>query len=313
MYETGAIFHRISVALAILSLAIAAGSATGQDDLEARLDAEEAADTGTALTVIFDTSGSMAKRNKIDQAKRAFTWWLEGLPDDYRFCLIQCDNKGKIVLPLGATKKEVGERVLKFRPGSGTPIVNSLLLAAREIGNRRQDHSPYERHVVVLFTDGRESVHKGGVPRVREEVLNLRGLKVEVVGIGFHGEGDYLREVSTSYFQANDEEQLKQGLSKVDAEVDLAAEIDVSPSDILTMEELAAHSVDDFDPTIPVTAEEREATDQKYGNVSVNGPPGPEVSGRGLFLFSLVCIAFIVLVLAGAVGLFLKFLSTGRR
>ena len=287
--------------------------AEGQEDIDAALAAESSAQTSTAITVVFDTSGSMGDRNKIQQAKRAFTWWLNGLPDDYRFCLIQCDGRSKVVVPLGAAKDEVTRKVATFRPGSGTPIVNSLILAGREIAKRRAVHSPYERHVVVLFTDGRESVHRGGIRKVREEVTALRDLKVEVVGIGFHGEGDYLRDVSTSYYQANDEEQLKEGLASVDAEVDLTAEIQVTPGDVQTMNELASDLEFGTDPGIPVNVDERELESDGHAesvNITVNGR---SASGGALFFSAFVCMAIFFVVFAGIVVAFVKFLGSSRR
>ena len=294
--------------------------AVAQDALDNQLDAEEATDTATAITVIFDCSGSMGSRNKIQQAKRAFEWWLNGLPSHYRFCLIRCEGKPKVLVPLGGTKEQVSSAVKQFRPGSGTPIVDSLKLANVEIAQRRASHSPYERHVVVLFTDGRESRHSGGIPRVRQEVLTLRDLQVEVVGIGFHGEGGYLRDVSTNYYEANDEPQLRQGLTKVDAEIDVNAQLDVSPEDVQTMLELAEHSPPGIGTDIPVGHDGESASHGESQGAShsipidsINQSRGSSATWSGMFFGTFLCAVFCFAVIGTAFALFVKILNTGRR
>ncbi|MEM1441282.1 MAG: hypothetical protein AAGF67_03000, partial [Verrucomicrobiota bacterium] len=63
-------------------------------------------------------------------------------------------------------------------------------------------------------------------------VIKLRSSIVEVVGIGFKGEGDYLAEATTQYFNANDEAELVAGLSQVDAEVGDANDLEISDRDL---------------------------------------------------------------------------------
>ena len=63
-------------------------------------------------------------------------------------------------------------------------------------------------------------------------VAKLREEGVEVVGIGFHGQGDYLQDVSTSYYHASSEKELKDGLAQVDAEIDSNTEIELTADDL---------------------------------------------------------------------------------
>ena len=51
---------------------------------------------------------------------------------------------------------------------------------------------------------------------------------LEVYGIGFHGEGDYMDGHATHYFMANDKEQLSKGLATVGAEVPIDVEFEIS-------------------------------------------------------------------------------------
>src|ERR1700721_318775 len=82
--------------LASLRLLIAAhGQAT--DPLTRERDEQ----TGTAITILFDNSGSMNAENKITQAKSAFHTWLQTVPADYKFSLITFEDQGRLVVPLG--------------------------------------------------------------------------------------------------------------------------------------------------------------------------------------------------------------------
>ena len=206
-----------------------------QGKIEDALKAEHAAQTGTCITIIFDDSGSMAGK-KIAQAKSAFGWWLAQVPDDYRLSLVTFKGGGSAVIPLGkVAKSDVAAKVGALQAKAGTPICRSLAIAHAQIKKRRQEVTPYERHVVVLFTDGEESVDSRRNRGVQQDVRKLRQDLIEVVGIGFHGEGDYLRGVATRFYAANDEAELKRGLSQVDAELGDISEIEVSDAELKQM------------------------------------------------------------------------------
>lgn len=213
----------------ILSLAAAQAR-----DLDAELDNEAQTQTGTAITIIFDNSGSMKSKGKIDQAKRAFAWWLESLPEEHRLGLVHFyRSRGKLGEPIAeGSRDRVRETVNGLEPSGKTPLVHCLELAAAEVKRRRAEIGPYERHVVVLFTDGYETVHAGKNNAVVKGVAKLREEGVEVVGIGFHGQGDYLKNVSTSYYHASSEKELKDGLAQVDAEIDSNTEIEMTADDL---------------------------------------------------------------------------------
>lgn len=219
-----------------LSLAIFFTTATGlyADTLDDALTAEEASQTATSITIIFDNSGSMAENNKLPEAKKAFTAWLNSLPASYSLGLIHF-NVGKSVLavPTGQGNRDaLVESVNRLKPYGKTPICGCLQIARGQISKRRIENSPYERHVVVVFTDGLETVDRRGNKGVVEEIIKLRNLKAEVVGIGFHGEGKYMKPAATGYFDASSEEELISGLTKVDAEIGDDSDIEISPADL---------------------------------------------------------------------------------
>ncbi|NNE93149.1 MAG: VWA domain-containing protein [Verrucomicrobiales bacterium] len=204
------------------------------DDLDQSLDSEESAQTATAITIIFDNSGSMADKGKLKQAKNAFTAWLDTLPPEYSLALIDFKTgKARLAVPLGAENRQaVRDHVAKVTAYGKTPICDCLKIAQSQIAERRTKHSPYERHVVIVFTDGKETVDRRGDRGVMEEIMKLRNAVVEVVGIGFHGQGDYMRPAATRYYHASDEEELASGLAKVDAEIGDDADIEITQSDM---------------------------------------------------------------------------------
>jgi len=210
------------------------------NNLDANLDAEALSQTATALTVIFDTSGSMNDSNKLNQAKRAFAAWAAELPEDYRLGLIHFQRgKGKIAVPLGeGNRAKIVQSVKAFGASGKTPICECLKLSLKSVTERRHSHSPYERHVVVVFTDGAETIDPRLNKGVVEEIKRLRRAQIEVVGIGFHGEGDYMKSATTKYYSAKDETQLAKALSKVDAEIGDNADIDISASELKMMSNL---------------------------------------------------------------------------
>ena len=61
--------------------------------------------------------------------------------------------------------------------------------------------------------------------------------------MGFHGEGDYMKDVATRFALANSEAELKQGLAKVDAEVGSVDDLVVSEADLAALKSFNATPV----------------------------------------------------------------------
>ncbi len=206
---------------------------------------EQKQQTATAITIIFDDSGSMRDRRKMKQAKTAFYEWLQTQSDDTRFSLINFEKDGKIQVPLGeGTKDRVLQKVKQLKPQYNTPIANCIKIAARQISERREKVAPYERHILVVFTDGQENRAKGGNKAVVAAIRSLisAGNGVEVVGIGFHGEGDYMKRAATSFYTADNAAQLRETLDKVSSEVPADVEFDLTPEEAQLMETMDFHT-----------------------------------------------------------------------
>jgi len=209
-----------------LLLLMAVPVCASADDAAKRLEEERLDQSGTVITIIFDDSGSM-QGEKIEQAKTAFREWLGTVPGDYRIGLIAL-NRGTLSESRRGNKREVADAVAKIRANGGTPLADTI---AGVMKNIRQRQRPFERHVLVVFTDGEDSTNRGAAG-VREELRNASRNLVETVGIGFHGQGDYMSGVATRYFDAGNTEELRRGLEKVDAEIGDTTDIVIS-DDIL--------------------------------------------------------------------------------
>jgi uncharacterized protein YegL len=280
---------------ALLSTLAIASGASGET-IQGKLDREYKQQTGTAITIIFDDSGSMSGK-KIRQAKAAFQIWLKTAPNNYRFSLIHFQNYGRIAVPLGDnTKRRVAGVVQGLRATYGTPICNALAVAHKQIKERRAKVSPYERHVVLLFTDGQESKDRRGNSGVQQDIKKLRNENIEVVGIGFHGQGDYMDGVATRFYSATDQAQLQHGLSKVDAEIGDISEIEVTAADLEAMKGLKAAA----------------PGDQGTVTVNVNTKNTVVKAAAGLSFLTLCCFGFPILLGIGIVFFVIKASNKGK-
>ena len=250
----------------------------------AELDAEFASQTGTAYTIIFDDSGSM-EGGKLSQAKQAFRWWLEKAEPNNAWCFLPMNRRSLDVEFVKNGESQVLKAVDKLRVGGMTPIVATLQRAFGMIKKRRESVTPYERHLLILLTDGHETKHPGGNPAVCEMVSKLRLEGVEVFGIGFHGQGDYLDGFATHFAAANNREELQSSLANVDAEVPLDIEFRISAEEEKAMARVSA---------LPLGREVRASHDRAEGEEGYGSIAGEEDSQVGILL--VVVVGFFILL-----------------
>lgn len=211
----------------LLAIGVTLGFApSGMSQTTKSLEEERLSQSGVAITIIFDDSGSMSSDRKMDQAKAAFTQWLGGIPEETKLGLIAL-NKGMLV-PLGRNNREsIKTAVAAMRASGGTPLARTINTVGKLIQDRRREVTPYERHIVIIFTDGEDS--DGSNDTVVEALRRLSTATIESVGIGFHGHGDYMKKGATQYYNAGDSAELVQALKQVASEVDQQSNIVVSP------------------------------------------------------------------------------------
>ena len=286
----------ISFFLAAIGAAITTvGTTRAQDDPLAR---EREQQTGTAITILFDNSGSMKQGDKIGQAKSAFRAWLQTVPADYKFSLVTFEDNGRLSVPLGEKNRDlVAQKVAQLEARTSTPICGALRIARQQIEKRRREVTPYERHVVLVFTDGQETVDKRGNDGVRADIAALRKQTVEVVGVGFHGEGDYMNGAATRFVLANNEAELKQGLAKVDAEVGSVDDLVVSDADLAALKSFNAAPVK---AVSAAPAEVQTPPEPQEPQTAHANPPAPKERGiKPLWIAFFVIVFLIVRRLVG--------------
>lgn len=234
---------------ALLAIVLFFGAA-GRLDAEApstfldRLDAERLEQTGTVITIVFDDSGSMGG-TKITQAKAAFRQWIAGVPATHRLGLVAL-NAGRLV-PLGRDNRPaLLTAVERLQAGGGTPLVPNIRAALADIERRRGEVGPYERHILLVFTDGQDTTSEGN-SGVQRELERARGKGVETIGIGYHGEGDYMRASATRYYDARNVAELQTSLAKVDSEIGDTSDIVIDERTLLAMQNVSP-------PPAPVAA-----------------------------------------------------------
>jgi uncharacterized protein YegL len=265
--------------------------------------AETEAEVATAYTVVFDTSGSM-KGERLSQAKQAFRWWLGSVqPGNVWSVLCFETNKGRVVVPFTPSgQSAVAAAIDRFEANGNTPIVATLAAAEKQIAERKA-LKPYERHVLLLFTDGDENQHPGRNGAVIEKIRQLRTQNIEVIGVGYAGAGDYMARAVSRYFSAGDDAGLKTGLSQVEVEVDPLTPVIVTPEE---MKKLASLPAEIRAPATgaavkePVRGEPPAVAPKKQSNAAPQPAPAPRgSSGFGFGNVSLIVgIASIALIVA---------------
>ena len=263
-------------------------------DVEAELEAERKSQTGDAITIIFDDSGSMRADHKMEQAKEAFFQWLSG-PAAGTYSLIHFAKGGRILVPFErGTREAMREAVIKLSPRYNTPIARCLAIAHREIKKRREVVSPYERHIILVFTDGQETRSPRGNAAVAEAIAGITGdgHGTEVVGIGFQGEGTYMAQDATAFYLANNAQELLASLKQVAAEVDAQAEFELTQEEAEKMATMDFRSAARTEEAGSLIKQVADAEQELYG--ARTRQKASETGRGGWLIFSLIALIVVV-------------------
>jgi uncharacterized protein YegL len=298
----GAALPGIAIRLGLGWAAVSLSSAQNTS-LADKFRAETEAEVATAYSVVFDTSGSM-KGERLTQAKQAFRWWLGSVqPGNVWSVLCFEVGKGRVVVPFTPSGQgAVAAAIDRFEANGNTPIVATLALAEKQIAERKAI-KPYERHVLLLFTDGDENQHPGRNGAVVEKVRQLRARSIEVIGVGYAGAGDYLNRVVSRYFSAGEEAGLKTGLSQVEVEVDPLTPVSVTPEEMKKLAgmppEARAPAATNA-PSEPARSEPAKVAPKKRADPPAPPPPARRASsGSGIGSVALIVgLASVALVIA---------------
>jgi Ca-activated chloride channel family protein len=141
------------------------------------------------VVFVLDTSGSMAERNKLDQARRALRFCLANLNPGDRFELIRFSTESELLFgELVAAEERNIERAEVFidelRPIGGTAIEEALTRAIELAPAGAGTDRPF---LVVFLTDGKPTVGASDVEGILDAVANAlddRPIRVFCFGIG---------------------------------------------------------------------------------------------------------------------------------
>lgn len=280
-----------ALGLAFIGIQAQTNGYSPSDSVEAKLKLETATEVATAYTIIFDTSGSM-KGDRIRMAKEAFRSWLSSVKEGNVWALYRfraSGGEGQLIVPFTPSgENRVASEIALFTDGGNTPIVATLDLAQSQI-EARKAKKPYERHVVVLFTDGDETQDKRGNNGVIQKIRKLRSQNIEVVAIGYAGAGDYMAQAASRYFAAGDHTGLKAGLSQVEVEIDPLTPVSITDQELKELAGPSAPKAVVEPATIPSSPPE------------IPGSPAEPANPRSGFSRTMLLVAgcfvgFIVLV-----------------
>jgi Ca-activated chloride channel family protein len=118
-----------------------------EDGVEQRLTYFAAEDTPVSLGLIFDASGSMAK--KIDDSREAVTRFLRaGAPGDEYF-LIEFNDTPRLTCDFTSDPAEIEKHLPGIHPGGWTSLFDAVYLG---VSRMRRSHNP--RRALLVLSDG---------------------------------------------------------------------------------------------------------------------------------------------------------------
>lgn len=193
-------------------------------------------DVATSYYIIFDNSGSMEGR-RLTQAKEAFSGWLSTVQEGNNWSLYCFNNRSpkRLINTQRNGQLTVVSAINKLQADSSTPLADTIRSATKDILQRKTE-KPYETLILLVFTDGEENINPGGNAAVTSAIRILRKKGIEVIAIGYAGDGGYMQGSASRYYRADDGRALAQGLALVEAEIDPTAPVVISEQDYKNME-----------------------------------------------------------------------------
>lgn len=138
------------------------------------------------IVFVLDTSGSMADAGKIDKAKNALLFGINGLREGDKFNVINFAGEEHLMesslIPASKGGKKKGEDFVKsLRPNGGTNINDALQAAIKQF-----DKSSRPK-MLVFMTDGLPTVGESDVDTIiaNTQKLETKGLRLFSFGVGY--------------------------------------------------------------------------------------------------------------------------------
>jgi Ca-activated chloride channel homolog len=150
------------------------------------------------IVFVLDTSGSMADEGKMEKARSALLFGIQGLREGDRFNVINFAGEEhlfeKSPVPASNGNKKRGEDfVKKLKPNGGTNINDALRAAFRQF-----DSSDRPK-MLVFLTDGLPTVGETDINKINQNVKEIRvdGLRLFPFGVGYDVNANLLDKLAS--------------------------------------------------------------------------------------------------------------------
>ncbi|MFC1744670.1 VWA domain-containing protein [Candidatus Riflebacteria bacterium] len=191
---------------------------------------EEDESLSTNVLIIFDSSGSMRGR-RLTEAKESVRHFLESLGARVNLGLLAFTPKGE---PLEVEKIQFSDQVtgeerssilqrikskLKSIVAMGPTPLTKCLEKCLKICQARLEDYPYERNVVLMVTDGKDTVSGTNTVAPIMDKLTKTGVSVNLIAFETKN-NEYLKKYASKYFQPNNRAELQEALKEAMTEAE---------------------------------------------------------------------------------------------
>jgi Ca-activated chloride channel family protein len=156
-------------------------------------DVDQAARPPATLIFVVDTSGSMAREDRLGLVQRALASLLANLRDDDRVGVVEYGSRGRVLLEPTADKAAVRHAIDRLVASGSTNADEGL-----QLGYRLADEYFVADGInrLILCSDGVANVGRTGPESILEHIGDeaRRGIELTTVGVGMGNTNDVLME-----------------------------------------------------------------------------------------------------------------------
>jgi Ca-activated chloride channel family protein len=147
------------------------------------------------LTLLIDTSGSMATPDRIELVKSALVQMVDKLAPNDKVAIVQYDSRARLVLePTRAADKKKIQGIIEGLQTSGSTSLEEGMRAAYLVAAREFNSAACNR--VLLFSDGMANLGSAVAEDILKAVAEFRkqGITLSVFGVGQGAYNDAMLE-----------------------------------------------------------------------------------------------------------------------
>ena len=119
---------------------------------------------GLRVALVMDTSGSMEGR-PMEAAKEAASDFIRRFPDGAQFSVVSFASSAQVVTPFSDNTAAHIQAIAGLDASGETALYDGLITASQQFGKKMDG-----RRVIVLLSDGGDTVSKGNLSRARKQL-----------------------------------------------------------------------------------------------------------------------------------------------